>query len=52
MSEEHFNAMLSLDDPDFAQKFLEVIGAKPGDTVEISTPQFNRTDGVTPGEQT
>lgn len=40
--------MLSLDDEDFARKFSEAIGAQPGDTIQIATPHFERTDGVVP----
>lgn len=31
----------------FGADFLEAVGAKPGDTLEIQTPQFTRTDGRT-----
>lgn len=40
--------ILDASDPDFAEQFTEAIGAKPGDRVEIITPQFTRTDGITP----
>ncbi len=43
-----FDAVLNMDDDDFAEKLMEAIGVQPGDTVEISTPQFEREDGVTP----
>ena len=39
--------MLDADDPDFARKLREAIGAKPGETVQFVTPQFDRTDGLT-----
>jgi hypothetical protein len=42
------DVILDANDPDFAEQFAEAIGAKPGDTVEIITPQFTRTDGITP----
>lgn len=45
-AEDKFDAMLSMDDPDFAAKFMEAIGAKSGDQVNIVTPQFNRVDGL------
>ena len=40
--------ILDANDPDFAGKFRKAIGAKPGETVEIVTPQFERTDGRVP----
>lgn len=46
MSDDRFDAMLDMNDPDFANKLAEAIGVKPGDTVEISGPQFTRTDGL------
>ena len=42
------DVVLDASDPDFAEQFAEAIGTQPGDTVEIITPQFTRTDGVTP----
>lgn len=48
MSDIKFDEILFLDDADFARKFSEAIGAKEGDTVEVLTPQFERTDGVVP----
>lgn len=45
-----FDAMLNASDPDFAEKLSEAIGAKPGDTIEIVTPQFDRGSGE-PGPQ-
>ncbi len=43
-----FDATLAMDDPQFAEKLAEVIGLAPGEKLEIITPQFTRTDGVTP----
>ncbi len=40
--------MLDINSPDFGASFLEAIGAKRGDHIEIVTPQFERTDGVVP----
>jgi hypothetical protein len=40
--------ILHMDDPQFAEKLAEAIGAKPGDSVEIVTPQFEREDGIDP----
>ncbi len=40
-----FNAVLNMDDDNFAEKLIEAIGAKPGEKVEIVTPQFDREDG-------
>ena len=47
MSDEPIK-MLSLDDPQFAEKFAEAIGLEPGETLEITGPQFERADGITP----
>lgn len=48
MSDFQFDAILSLDDEDFARKFKDALGVKPGDALEIVTPQFERIDGITP----
>lgn len=40
-----FDAVLTLGDPDFVEKFKAAIGLKPGERLEIVTPQFERTDG-------
>lgn len=40
-----FDLMLDAADPEFAKNLLEALGAKPGDEIVISTPQFARTDG-------
>lgn len=42
-----FDAMLDMNDPDFAAKLREAIGAAPDERIEVTTPQFDRTDGVT-----
>lgn len=42
------DVLLDANAPDFAAQFAEAIGAKPGDTVQIITPQFTRTDGIVP----
>ena len=47
-TDDIFDAVLYMDDPDFIEKFKAAIGAKPGEQIEIVTPQFERTDGVTP----
>ncbi len=39
---------LSMDDPDFAEKFKAAIGLKEGQAVQFITPQFERTDGLVP----
>ena len=41
------DVVLDAGDPDFAQKLADAIGVKPGEPVEIITPQFTRTDGLT-----
>lgn len=38
--------MLSMDDPNFVEKLADAIGAKPGEPIEIITPQFERPKGV------
>ena len=38
--------VLSLDSPTFAEDFAKAIGLQPGETLEIMTPQFERTDGM------
>lgn len=45
-TDPRFDAMLDMSDPNFAEKFMAAIGAKPGDEVVIQTPQFERTDGL------
>lgn len=42
------DVILDANDPDFAEQLREAIGAKPGETIEIMTPQFTRTDGLVP----
>lgn len=41
-----FNTVLRMDDPDFAEKFTRAVGLKKGDILQITTPQFDRTDGL------
>lgn len=43
-----FDAVLSLDDPQFAEKFTAAIGLLPGETLVLHGPQFERTDGIAP----
>lgn len=42
------DVILDANDPDFAEQLREAIGAKPGETIEIMTPQFTRVDGIVP----
>ncbi len=44
-NDPRFDVMLDISDPDFGEKLVEAIGAKPGEKIEIMTPQFDRTDG-------
>lgn len=37
-----FDQVVHIDDPNVGDKIAEFIGAKPGDTIEIVTPQFTR----------
>jgi hypothetical protein len=48
MTDPRFDAVLNINDPDFADQLMEAIGAKPGEPVEFITPQFERTDGIAP----
>ncbi len=43
---DKFDAVLDMNDPQFAEKLGEAIGVKPGETLHITTPQFERTDGL------
>jgi hypothetical protein len=45
-NDPRFDAMIDINDPDFAAKFADAIGLKPGEKLEIHTPQFTRTDGL------
>lgn len=38
--------VLNLNSPTFAQDLADAIGIKPGEKIEIVTPQFERTDGL------
>lgn len=40
--------ILDMSDPDFGRKLVEAMGLKDGDAVQIATPQFTRTDKITP----
>jgi hypothetical protein len=43
---DKFDVILDQSDPDFVEKFRAAVGLKPGETLEIHTPQFERTDGL------
>ncbi|MDP1873699.1 hypothetical protein [Phenylobacterium sp.] len=43
-----FDVVLDADAPDFAERLVAAIGVEPGETIEIVTPQFERTDGLSP----
>jgi len=43
-----FDAVLDMSSPTFAADLRAAIGAKPGERVEVSGPQFTRIDGVKP----
>ena len=47
MDTTKFDVMLDASDKDFAAKLIAAIGLKPGETVNVMTPQFTRTDGRT-----
>lgn len=40
-----FNVVLDMDDPDFGEKLIAAIGAKPGEEIEFIAPPHKRTDG-------
>ena len=46
-NDPRFDTVLNMDDENFGEKLVEAIGAKPGEKIEIMTPQFDRTDGKT-----
>lgn len=46
--EYEFDAILNMNDADFAEQFRKAVGTKPGESIEIITPQFTRTDGIVP----
>lgn len=48
MDYDKFDAMLDMNDPDFATKLANAIGLKEGEVVEFHGPQFERTDGIVP----
>jgi len=46
INDPRFNEVLYMDDLDFGAKLIKAIGVAPGEKISISTPQFERTDGV------
>jgi hypothetical protein len=46
MGTTKFDVVLDASAPDFAKRFAEALGVKPGETLQIVTPQFKRTDGL------
>jgi len=38
--------MLSMDSPTFANDLAAALGIDPGESIQIMTPQFDRTDGI------
>lgn len=40
--------VLDMGGADFADRFRDAVGLKPGETLVLSGPQFERTDGVVP----
>jgi len=45
MEDKRFDVILDASDPDFATKLANALGLKPGEKVNLITPQFERTDG-------
>lgn len=41
-----FDAVLDANDPNFVNDLIDALGLKPGEKLQIMTPQFERTDGV------
>lgn len=48
MSDDTFDAMLSMNDPDFARKLADALGVSLDETIEIVTPQFERESRIAP----
>lgn len=46
MNTEQFDEILHIDDPNFGEKFVSALGLEAGDSINIRTPQFERTDGL------
>lgn len=46
--EEIGATVIDMSEPDAAQQLADAIGVKPGDTLNVMTPQFTRTDGRIP----
>lgn len=45
MNKKDFDVILDTSDENFVEDLRKAIGLRPGDTLNISTPQFTRTDG-------
>jgi hypothetical protein len=45
MENKRFDVILDAGDPEFTAKLIAALGLTPGETVNIMTPQFDRTDG-------
>jgi uncharacterized cupin superfamily protein len=43
---EKCDVVLSMDDPNFAEKLSEAIGVRPGEPIKFMTPQFDRVDNA------
>lgn len=46
IDESKIDVMLDMNDPDFSTKLITAIGAKEGEVIEVTGPQFTRTDGL------
>ena len=45
MNEKDFDVILDASDKNFIADFTKALGLKPGEKINIITPQFERTDG-------
>ena len=45
MNEKDFDVILDASDENFAADLTKALGLKPGEKINIITPQFDRTDG-------
>lgn len=46
MEDKIFDVILDASDPDFTSKLTAALGVKPGETLKIVMPQFERTNGM------
>lgn len=44
--EDKCDAILNMNSPTFVEDLRDALGLKPGEAMQVMTPQFNRTDGL------